>query len=88
MSTIEVYRHGGRWALRRQGDTMPEAEYETRELAEAAARTRGADIVVLDDAGNAEGGTAGEPATAGETDVMDRAGGSSDERARLPQAGL
>jgi hypothetical protein len=87
MSTIEVYRHGGRWAVRRQGESMPVGEYDTRELAEAAARAGGDDVVTFDDAGDAEGGAAGDPAQAGDTEVMDRTG-ASEERGRLPQAGL
>ena len=43
MTTVK--RHGDRWAVLGDGDT-PVAEYETRELAEAAARERGGPVRV------------------------------------------
>ena len=64
---------------------MPQGEYETREQAELAARGLGGEVRVLEDAGNAE---RADPATGGDTSAIDSAGAGSDERGRLPQAGL
>jgi hypothetical protein len=90
---ITVKRHGARWAVL-EGDGPPTAEYETRELAEAAARDMGGEVRV-DDSPDGEG--LGSGGTGPDTGLPDRdagidqrtgGGGSGHETPREGQAGL
>ena len=95
MSQITVFRHGDRWAVQEDPDTAPTAEYETRELAETAARQLAGDreVVVREadggDLGSGGGVGRGEAQTS-DAGIDERTGGagSGDETPREPQAGL
>jgi hypothetical protein len=96
MSTIEVVRHGERWAVCEDGGT-PIEEYDTRELAEVAARgladERGGAEIVVDDSGDEQLGRGGvAPTGTGESsgpDARERAETpDAAETMREPQAGL
>lgn len=87
MDPIIVRRHGGRWSVQDDPATAPEAEYETRELAEVAARDLAGESgreVVIDDSGDELDDT-GHPARG---PSADSAGIPDDELPREPQAGL
>jgi hypothetical protein len=61
MDAITVRRHGTRWAVFTGTDTAPAAEYDSRELAEVAARQQaaGREVVVEDEGDTALGGGGG-----------------------------
>jgi hypothetical protein len=98
MDPIIVRRHGGRWAVQDGPDAAPTAEYETRELAEMAARqdAGGREVVVHDDASDASLGTGGglpsddKDVRGRDAGIDQRTGGagSDDETPRQSQAGL
>jgi hypothetical protein len=97
MDAIIVRRHGGRWAVQDGPDATPDAEYDTRELAETAARQRagGREVVIHDGGDDAElggGGGAdrgrGPRGADGAIDQRTGGAGSADETPREPQAGL
>jgi hypothetical protein len=98
MDAIIVRRHGGRWAVQDGPDATPDAEYDTRELAETVARQRagGQEVVVHDDdddeAGLGGGGGtdrgSGPRGADGAIDQRTGGAGSADETPREPQAGL
>jgi len=97
MDPIIVRRHGDRWAVQDGPDSTPTAEYETRELAEAAARqdAGGREVVVHDEAGDSELGTGGGLPDGDDVrgrdagiDQRTGGGGSAAETPREPQAGL
>jgi hypothetical protein len=93
MDPIIVRRHGGRWSVQQDAATAPEAEYDTRELAELAARDiageSGREVVVeeegdgLDDTGHPAPAGRGGSAGAGQAGAS-----ADDELPREPQAGL
>jgi hypothetical protein len=91
MDPIIVRRHGGRWAVSEGGETAPDAEYDTRELAEAAARDRareaGREVRVDESAGDEQLGQVTDPDTPADAG---RRRGATDaaEMGREPQAGL
>jgi BirA family biotin operon repressor/biotin-[acetyl-CoA-carboxylase] ligase len=98
MDHVIVRRHGTRWAVLDSPDTAPSAEYETRELAEMAARQAagGRQVVVEEDTGDEQLGTGGglpadeddvRGADAG-IDGRTSGAGSGTETPREPQAGL
>ena len=93
MEPIIVRRHGGRWSVQDDPSSTPEAEYDTRELAEVAAREKAGESgreVVIDDTGDGLDDT-GEPAPAesgGATGGGPSGGPPDDEMPREPQAGL
>ena len=99
MDPIIVRRHGGRWAVQDGPDGTPFAEYDSRELAETAARqdAGGREVVVHDDGegGEAALGSGGGVPTgeeqppgrdAGINQRTGPAGGT--ETPRSPQGGL
>lgn len=97
MDPIIVRRHGGRWAVQLGPDETPIEEYDTRELAELAARQQadGREIVVdasendasLGGGGGTDRGTGPRGADAG-IDQRTGGAGSGDETPREPQAGM
>ena len=97
MDHVIVRRHGTRWAVLDRPDTAPTAEYETRELAEMAARQQagGRQVVVEDDAGDAQLGTGGglptdDDVRGADAGIDGRTGGagSGTDTPRQSQAGL
>jgi len=85
MPDITVQRHGDRWAVVEDGS--PTGEYETRDAAESAARTRadGGRIEVREDDPSGLDQAAAEP----EGSVTgDATGVDAQERARSTQSGL
>jgi nitrite reductase/ring-hydroxylating ferredoxin subunit len=97
MDPIIVRRHGGRWAVQDGPDYTPTAEYETRELAETAARQDAGEreVVVQEDTDDAQLGIGGglpdgEDVRGRDAGIDQRTGGagSLDETPREPQAGL
>jgi hypothetical protein len=95
MQPIIVRRHAGRWSVQDDPAAAPVEEYDTRELAEVAARDlagqSGRDVVVHDDLDGAESGDDGgdqaptdRGGRVGATDI----GVPDDETPREPQAGL
>ena len=94
MAKITISRHGDRWALSEDGGT-PIAEYETRELAELAARNRDGDYEI-DDTPREEclgGGAIGDETTgvrSSDAGIDQRTGGagSGDQTTSEPQGGL
>jgi len=98
MEQLIVRRHGTRWAVVEGTDTAPTAEYETRELAEVAARQQagGREVVVEDDTGDQALGTGGGVPSAdddvrgADAGIDGRTGGlgSEDETPRETQPGL
>jgi hypothetical protein len=99
MSDVIVRRHGTRWAVLDSPDSAPTAEYETRELAEMAARQQagGRQVVVDEDTDDQRLGTGGgvpsdDADTVRGTDaaIDERTGGagSGAESPRETQAGL
>jgi hypothetical protein len=95
MTAITVFRRGGRWAVQDDPDTAPTKEYETRELAELAARQMadGREVVVREEDGGdvGRGGGVeedGPPSRDVAIDGRTSGAGSRDETPREPQAGL
>ena len=100
MDAIIVKRHGGRWAVQDVAGTAPSEEYDTRELAEIAARQlageSGREVRVDASAGDAQLGQVTEPDVEGEepiegdAGVHERTGGAATgtEMSREGQAGL
>ena len=95
MDAITVFRHGDRWAVQDDPATAPTAEYETRELAEVAARQIAGDreVVVRDD----DGGDLGRGGGVADREVRDAdaaidgrtaGAGSGDDTPREEQAGF
>ena len=91
MAKITIRRHGDRWALHEDPDATPVAEYETRELAEAAA----GDDYVVDETPHGEdlghGGTGPETGVRSRDAGIDQrtgGGGSGHDTPREDQAGL
>ena len=98
MEPIIVRRHGDRWAVQESEGTTPAQEYDTRELAEVAARqiAGGREVKVIEDTGDAQLGQVREPDVEdagppeGDPGVHERTGGAATgtEMPREPQAGL
>jgi hypothetical protein len=100
MDAIIVRRHGDRWAVQDTASTAPSEEYDTRELAEVAARqlagNSGREVRVDDSAEDQQLGQVTEPdvegerPTEGDAGVHERTGGAATgtEMPREPQAGL
>jgi hypothetical protein len=100
MDPIIVKRHGERWAVQDGGETAPIEEYDTRELAEVAARQRaegsGREVLVDESAGDEQLGQVTEPdvegerPTEGDAGIHERTGGAATgtEMPREGQAGL
>jgi hypothetical protein len=100
MDAIIVRRHGDRWAVQDDAATAPSEEYDTRELAEVAARQLAGDSgreVRVDDSADdqrlgqvTEPDVEGERPTEGDAGVHERTGGAATgtEMPREPQAGL
>lgn len=94
MAHVTIRRHGDRWALH-ENENAPIAEYETRELAEVAARDRYGDFTV-DESVDGPGlgrGSVGEDSghvRGRDAGIDQRTGGagSADETPREPQSGL
>jgi hypothetical protein len=96
MHPIVVRRHAGRWSVQDDPEAAPVEEYETRQLAEIAARDlaeqSGREVVVHDDPDDAES----RRADGGDQAPSDRGGRigapdigvPDDETPREPQAGL
>ncbi len=93
MEPIVVRPHGQRWAVFEDPEAMPVGEYETRELAEVAARGHAGDggREVRVEAGDVEG----EPLRRDGPDARDAAldqrtggAGAGDDTPRQDQAGL
>jgi hypothetical protein len=95
MQPIIVRRHAGRWSVQDDPEAAPVEEYETRQLAEIAARDlaeeSGREVVVHDDFDDAESRDDGgdeaptdDGGRIGATDI----GVPDDETPREPQAGL
>jgi hypothetical protein len=100
MDPIIVKRHGDRWAVQDGDDTAPIEEYDTRELAEVAARQQagdgGREVRVDESSGDEQLGQVTEPDVEdeqpmeGDAGVHERTGGAATgtEMPREPQAGL
>ena len=98
MDVIIVKRHGDRWAVQEGEGTTPAEEYDTRELAEVAARqlAGGREVRVDDSADDAQLGQVTEPDVEderpldGDPGVHERTGGAATgtEMPREGQAGL
>ena len=100
MDPIIVRRHGRRWAVQENPETAPSQEYDTRELAETAARQLAGDsgrAVEVDESPRDEQlGQVTQPDAEGATPtehdagVHERTGGSATgtEMPREPQSGL
>jgi hypothetical protein len=88
MDPIIVRRHGGRWAVQDGPHATPRAEYETRELAEVAARqdAGGREVIIQEDSDDARLGLSDGVREGGEVHWRDPA--SIPETPREPQAGL
>jgi hypothetical protein len=87
MPRITVRPHHDRWGLYEDGVPTPVAEYDTRELAELAARDRGDEVVVEE---GRPRDSATEPQAEGGHDAHPRAGGAGPggDAPREEQAGL
>jgi hypothetical protein len=100
MDPIIVKRHGERWAVQDNQGTAPSEEYDTRELAEVAARQlagdSGREVRFEDGGGDRQLGQVTEPDVEGEepqegdAGVHERTGGAATgtEMPREGQAGL
>jgi hypothetical protein len=100
MEPIIVKRHGQRWAVQHSSQTAPAEEYDTRELAEVAARRlageSGREVRVVESSGDEQLGQVTEPDVEdqrpreGDPGVHERTGGAATgtEMPREPQAGL
>ena len=88
MGSIIVKRHGDRWAVDDGSGTAPAEEYDTRELAEVAARqlAGGRDVRVVDASGDEQLGQVTDPDVEGREPESGRL--ESSEVPREPQAGL
>src|SRR4051812_29941445 len=101
MDPIIVKRHGERWAVQYDTQTAPTEEYDTRELAELAARNlsgeSGREVRVIEETGDGQLGQVPDPDTPGadgptdhDAGVHERTGGAGTgtEMPREPQAGM
>jgi Uncharacterized protein conserved in bacteria (DUF2188) len=93
MDPIVVRRHADRWAVQDDPRTAPAEEYETRELAEIAARDlareSGREVVVHDAPDHPDDSDDRGPSDQGESpSAGTNVGVPDDETPREPQAGM